>query len=116
MLKTVTLTAKTCDNPEFDNDYFCTVEINKDACKGDGGAGLIDKDNVIYGVVSGGRSCLDLFTSAENHQDEGRPLKEWEGGQFTAISWHLGFICEIIDMVIKGCPETFKTEKYLTLS
>lgn len=35
--------------------------------KGDSGGALVNEDNVIFGVVSGGTSCITLFTSTLNN-------------------------------------------------
>uniref|UniRef100_A0A914P5C1 Peptidase S1 domain-containing protein n=1 Tax=Panagrolaimus davidi TaxID=227884 RepID=A0A914P5C1_9BILA len=113
-LKTVTLTAQKCDENHGNYDSVCTVEIDKD---GDSGGALVDKNNVIVGIVSSGRDCAVLYESVENNKSENSPLKQWEGGIFTSTSLHYGFICDIVGIIkLKGCPNTFNKEPYLTIS
>uniref|UniRef100_A0AC34FA67 Peptidase S1 domain-containing protein n=1 Tax=Panagrolaimus sp. ES5 TaxID=591445 RepID=A0AC34FA67_9BILA len=113
-LKTVTLNAEKCSENHGYYDSICTTEIDKDACLGDSGGALVDKNNAIIGVVSGGSKCSVMLKSSINSKSENEALKKWPGGVFTSTSLHFGFICDIVGS-IQGCPKTFTKESYLTI-
>uniref|UniRef100_A0A914XVQ2 Peptidase S1 domain-containing protein n=1 Tax=Panagrolaimus superbus TaxID=310955 RepID=A0A914XVQ2_9BILA len=108
-LKTVTLTVEKCSENLGTYDSICTAEIDKNACVGDSGGALVDKNDVIIGVVSGGTDCSKML-----HNKKSESSKKWRGGVFTSTALHFGFICDIVGS-IKGCPKTFTKESYLTI-
>uniref|UniRef100_A0A914Y750 Peptidase S1 domain-containing protein n=1 Tax=Panagrolaimus superbus TaxID=310955 RepID=A0A914Y750_9BILA len=114
-LQTVTLTAEKCRQNWGTYDSICTVEIDKNACVGDSGGALVDKNDVIIGVVSGGTACSKMLFSKINKESDNESVKKWRGGVFTSTALHFGFICDIVGS-IKGCPKTFTKESYLTIT